>query len=310
VLAHNPGPLQYLLDALDARFRILVHMDAKTDLATLAEAALRLPAHARLVAPRIPVFWGGWSMMRATLALIEAALAEADYERLVLLSGDSLPVRDADAIEATLLESEAEFIDMMEVPDDSSLAGVAPEAAVASHGWVQPWRFHNHVHWDHLLLNPATRETTARHYGLDANRADWLRGDAQALVAELLQELPPRPRLFAHLRYGSQWWGLSGRVLRMILPELQRPDVQSYFRHMQVPDEHMVHTVLANHAAALQGRVLKGSLVWSVAGPAGTQVLDDAGFAAAPAQGARVLFARKFDPAVSPALASRLRDGL
>ncbi|HEY0419656.1 MAG TPA: beta-1,6-N-acetylglucosaminyltransferase, partial [Acetobacteraceae bacterium] len=115
-------------------------MDAKTDLATLAEAALRLPAHARLVAPRIPVFWGGWSMMRATLALIEAALAEADYERLVLLSGDSLPVRDADAIEATLLESEAEFIDMMEVPDDSSLAGVAPEAAVASHGWVQPWR--------------------------------------------------------------------------------------------------------------------------------------------------------------------------
>jgi hypothetical protein len=307
VLAHDPVPLQYLLDTLDARFRIFIHIDAKTALDRIARAGLRLPAHATLVNPRIAVFWGGFSMLRATLALIDAALAEAPFERLVLLSGDTLPVRRNDVLHDTLLDDRREFIELVEVPDDPGLAGTSAETCAARLGWVQPWRFHNRTDWDHILLNPATRAEAAAQYGLDQSRADWLRGDAQALVQAALDLLPPRPKLFARLRYGSQWWALSGATLRAIRSRLHDPAVHAWFRHLQVPDEHMIHTVLANELDI----DACGTPVWSdlARRAAGQHTLDGEGFRRAARQGSQVLFARKFHPDADPTLAAELRAG-
>lgn len=308
VLAHDPAPLQYLLDALDARFRIFIHMDAKTSPERLAQVGLRLPAHATLISPRLAVFWGGFAMMRATLALIDAALAEADFDRLVLLSGDTLPVRRPDALLDELASGHRrEFIELIEVPDDPGLAHVTAPDATTRLGWVQPWRFHNRTDWDHLLLNPATRHQAATHYGLDQSRADWLRGDAQALVQACLDLLPPRPRMFPRLRYGSQWWALSGATLRAIRPRLHDPAVHAWFRHMQVPDEHMIHTVLANTLDIES----VGTPVWSdlAQHAAGQHQLNAEGFRRAPHQGRQILFARKFHPDAAPDLAAALRAG-
>lgn len=308
VLAHDPAPLQYLLDTLDARFRVFIHMDAKTGLDRLAQAGLRLPAHATLISPRLAVFWGGFTMMRATLALIDAALAEADFDRLVLLSGDTLPVRRPEVLLDELApDNRREFIELIDVPDDPGLARVTAPDATARLGWVQPWRFHNRTDWDHLLLNPATRHQAATQYGLDQSQADWLRGDAQALVQAALDLLPPRPPMFPRLRYGSQWWALSGATLRAVRPRLHDPAVQAWFRHMQVSDEHMIHTVLAN---TLDIDAV-GTPVWSdlAQRAAGRHQLDADGFRRAPRQGRQVLFARKFHPDAAPDLAAALRAG-
>lgn len=308
VLAHDPVPLQYLLDALDARFRIFIHMDAKTGLDRIAQAGLRLPAHATLITPRLAVFWGGFAMMRATLALIDAALAEADFDRLVLLSGDTLPVRRPDALlEQLASDDRREFIELIDVPDEPALAHVTWQEATARLGWVQPWRFHNRTDWDHLLLNPATRQAAAAQYGLDQSQADWLRGDAQALVQAALDLLPPRPPMFARLRYGSQWWALSAATLRRVRPRLHDPEVQAWFRHMQVPDEHMIHTVLADTIDV----DAVGAPVWSdlERRAAGQGLLDAEGFRRAARQGRQVLFARKFHPDAAPDLAAALRAG-
>lgn len=164
VLAHRVAALQCLLDALDGRFAVFVHLDAETD-----AAGLRLPGFARLVEPRIAVHWGGWSMMAATLALMRAARGHAV---MALVSGDSLPAVPLDALEAALLDGGPDRVDLIEVADDPSLAGQPREAAVARHGWEQPWRFHNFVHWDDRLLNPFGAAEAASHFGLEERRAD------------------------------------------------------------------------------------------------------------------------------------------
>jgi hypothetical protein len=286
---------------------VFVHLDAKAD---PGAGRLRLPRHAVLIEPRVEVFWGGWSMMRATLALIGAARARGGFDRFVLISGDALPVLPLERLEAALLDRTREYVELVPVPDDPSLAGVAVEAASARHGWVQPWRLHNPVAWDHRLLNPFQREAAARHYGVAQERIDWIRGDVERLVRELLAELRPA-RPFPGFWYGTQWWALTGATIEGLAPELARAEVQRFFRTIQVPDEHMIQTVLGERPALMEGRTVVGGPMWTdqARRAAGVDTLTLAGFRAAGAQGSQILFARKFDPAAAPEVAAALRDG-
>ncbi len=306
VLAHRLAALQYLLDLLDDRFAVFVHLDAKAE---PGAGRLRVPGHATLIEPRENVFWGGWSMMRATLALIDAARTRGGFARYALVSGDSLPVLSLDRLEAALLDGGREYIELIPVADDPSLAGVEMQAAIARHGWVQPWRLHNPVVWDHRLLNPFQREAAARHYGVAQDRIDWIRGDVERLVRELLAELRPA-RPFGGFWYGAQWWALTGETMEALLPELARPEVRRFFRTIQVPDEHMIQTVLGDRPALMGGRDVVGSPMWSdqARRARGVDTLDRDGFRGAAAQGTQILFARKFDPEAAPEVAAALRD--
>jgi hypothetical protein len=236
VLAHRTAPLQALVDAIDDRFRLFIHLDVRC-----ADRDLVLPRHARLIAPRRAVFWGGWSMMQATLDLMRAA---RDCDRLALVSGDTLPVLVPDALHAALADRAREYVELLPVVNDPALAGMPRAEAVRRYGWEQPWRFHNFVHWDHVLLNPLTAAAAARHYDVAPPQMDWIRGDVQRLVQDALAALPTRPRLFGSFWYGAQWWALTGETVAGLLTQLERPEVAAWFRHFPVPDEHMVQTVL------------------------------------------------------------------
>jgi|GEM_PF-2835274 len=294
VLAHLTAPLPYLLRALGDRFDVFVHLDAKTDAADLA-----LPPHVTMVARR-PVHWGGWSMMQATLDLMEAARG---HDVLALVSGDTLPLLPPEALHAALADGGPDRIELLEVADDPGLAGQPREMSIARHGWEQPWRFHNFVHWDDHLLNPFGGPDTARHYDLPPAKADWLRGATQRLMTEALAALPPRRALFNRLVYGTQWWTLSGETVELLMPELWRPDVEAYFRFFPVPDEHMVHTVLATLRPAVATR---RSPMWRAPDEA---VLDAEAVARARTHDPSFLFARKFDPAAAPGLADAILAG-
>ncbi len=298
VLAHRPEPLSYLLRALDPRFAVFVHMDARV-------APPAVPAHARLVAP-IEVFWGGWSMMQATLALLDAARAAGRFARYALISGDALPVVPPDQLEAGLLDDGCEYIELIPVPNDPGLAGLDMQAAIARHGWVQPWRLHNPVAWDHRLLNPFHREAAAAHYGLEQGRADWLRGDVGALVTDLLAALRPPPP-FRQFGYGAQWWALTGATVEALRPTLDDPAWTRFFRVLQVPDEHMIQTALLDRPELLGDRRRCGTPMWTDHDrrATGRDTLDDAGFAAA-GDRSDILFARKFDRAAAPATAAAI----
>jgi hypothetical protein len=80
--------------------------------------------------------------------------------------------------------------------------------------------------------------------------------------------------------------------------------VQRFFRYIQVPDEHMIQTVLGNRPDALGGRASVGTPI-----SRGVDTVDSAGLRAAAAAGGQILFARKFSPEAAPEVAGAIRAG-
>ena len=104
VLAHeDPQMVRRLVARLAPLGPVYLHVDAKTD---LTQWSLRdLPVE--LVLPRVSVYWGDWSGVDATVALMRAALADPQVSRLTFVSGLHYPIiSDAELREkaATLCE--------------------------------------------------------------------------------------------------------------------------------------------------------------------------------------------------------------
>jgi hypothetical protein len=89
ILAHDDeAMLRRLVGRIAPMGSVFVHIDAKTDTTQwlLGEIA------ACLVSPRIPVYWGDWSIVEATTVLLERALADPLTTRFTLISGLDYPI--------------------------------------------------------------------------------------------------------------------------------------------------------------------------------------------------------------------------
>lgn len=112
ILCHKFTPvLQELVDRLAAPGNdIYLHVDGKTSLHEFA--ALKGKVH--FVEPRVKVYWGQASLTECMLRLLRAT-RNSDCRYIVLLSGDTLPLRDTEEIREFFQESYAqgrEFVDM------------------------------------------------------------------------------------------------------------------------------------------------------------------------------------------------------
>src|SRR5262249_52889019 len=100
VLAHeDPAQLGLLVRRLAAStVRIHVHVDAERDIAPFRHATMDVP-NVHFCEPRVRVNWAAFSVVEATLRLIEAALDDCDRcGRLVLLSGADYPIATREEI--------------------------------------------------------------------------------------------------------------------------------------------------------------------------------------------------------------------
>lgn len=73
---------------------VYVHVDAKSTMSGLRADNF----DGKIVARRIPVYWGDWSMVEATTLLLETALSESSNVRFTLLSGSHYPIISNDEI--------------------------------------------------------------------------------------------------------------------------------------------------------------------------------------------------------------------
>lgn len=121
IAAHrNPAQLFALGELLSASGDIvLLHVDARADPAVHEVAArLQSAAKVRLLPPR-PIHWGGWSIARLLMdALGDLCVDGLDWDYLVNLSGQDMPVRPADDLRAFLRASAgANFVDCRPIED-------------------------------------------------------------------------------------------------------------------------------------------------------------------------------------------------
>ena len=218
ILAHSdPRQLSRLVRTLKDGADCFVHVDAKAD----AEAfrTLLQPDEVSWLENRLRVSWASYSMVAATMRLMEAALlTQRKYSHLVLLSGQDYPIAPPRSVCEFLNGHPGRqfirFIDMRESPD----------------------HYMRHI----------TRFWLGDRFGVIGHPF------GQKLVRQILsrvRRIPLRKKPLPGVIpcFGSQWWALTPDCCRYILEHVRRHrEFVDFYRTAFAPDEHFFHTIVAN----------------------------------------------------------------
>ena len=274
-----------LLGALSPA-RVITHVDAKVDISPFAGMATKHP-NVRFTQRRVDVKWGGWSQVDATLVLLSEALPEAsDEDYIVLLSGDSYPLRTQAAILHYFHgRGGRQFLQAVPMP--------VPRAS------REPRReFGSLTRISQVMLE------YDREIGPD-------------LMTKIVNRLPLyrpfRRALGGRTPYtGSQWWAITGAAARWVLAAAQwdRRFVR-LCRTSAVPDEFFFQTLIMNspHGAAVSPSLMY--VDWARRAGNSPALIDEDSIAelrhraAASDPADAVLFARKV---ADPRIARAIRD--
>lgn len=206
---------------LKAGFDVFVHLDAKASVFDYARAMGDQARHCRFIQPRTSIFWAGFTMVQATLRLMEQALGANSYSNLLLVSDDTLPIAPAERLRTTLTRK-AERISVRRVQQDEL--------------FFQRYR-------EFYLLDHAATSLLGR--PIETSRID----DALSETFGRLLERRKVGKVELPLYYGSQWWCLTAAAARTVLAlHAERADLRESFEFSAVPDEIYIQTLVANYA--------------------------------------------------------------
>lgn len=111
ILAHAVDDQLALLTSTllaDPRSLIYLHVDAKTrDLGWLPGNTEKRLVHLK---PSVPVNWAGWSVVVATIYLLDEATMKGQADRFVLLSGSCFPLRPVSALNDEILARDTPLV--------------------------------------------------------------------------------------------------------------------------------------------------------------------------------------------------------
>lgn len=273
VLAHNnPQHLTELVQAL-APHPVYIHLDSKSESKDFAAYVKSL-----LIDQRVNVMWAGWSLVEATLLLMQEVLPFLeDDDYVVLLSGDSYPLQTQQAIRDFLISSNnTQFMNVVPMPS----AIVEKPISRVSRFYLEYDQRDQHAHF---LARVVNKLSLPRPYKL------------------YFKDLEPY--------CGSQWWALTGEMVKWMLAEIPRRQKFIHFaKNTRVPDEWFFQTLLmSSHLSAHRRKSLMFADFTAKSGPrpslmtkqhiatigaAVDQSVEHQGYGSGP-----VLFARKFSDA-------------
>src|SRR5262245_57423807 len=114
ILAHHqPQLLGALIERLDdGSARFFIHVDQKSDILPFRNAIRS--ERAMLLDERLPIEWGGWNMVQATLNLLHCAQQRSPSTHYQLLSGNCYPIKSNRDIASKLCGGNFNYITLNE----------------------------------------------------------------------------------------------------------------------------------------------------------------------------------------------------
>ncbi len=217
ILAHNnPRHFRRLLSSLASpTSAFFVHIDKKSKVDFTHDLSADTVYFS---GNRIEVHWGDFSVVEATLTLMNQVLrSPRRFDRIVLLSGTDFPIRSASYIEAMFGSNlDAEFINIVKMP--SEVAGMPLHRLT---------RFVPSANKTNIKL--ATRNLLYK-LGLIPRERNYKKA---------LRGLVPYA--------GSQWWALTRDACEYIEQFCSvNPGIVNFFQNTFIPDEMFFQTIIGN----------------------------------------------------------------
>ena len=224
ILAHaGPAMLKELVTAINKpKETVFVHLDRKTAMPPFEKL---LAGQCTFIEQRENISWGGFSMVQATLNLLQAALAAGQFDYYCLLSGCDYPIKPVHVFESYLATHAGnEYIGCRNIVEQS------PKFKKRYTGF---FIFENHSEFLKKLNFGITK------------------------IQRLFYKR--KPYAGKPIFHGSQWWTLTGACVRHIMDFIAaHPDCMSYFKYTHIPDTLFFQTIIAHSAFA--GKVQNDNL--------------------------------------------------
>ena len=240
ILAHkNPLQLGRMIERLDdGASKFFIHLDAKTPIEPFA--ACLEGAHIRFIEPRERCVWGDFSIVRATIRLMEAASEEQGL--FILMSGQDYPI-----------QSQGYINDFLERNKDFDFIEIEP----LEEKW-KPKMVKDKLEHYHILHSEERGNSNCyapfRHCSVFQKvrtLMHLLKGRLSMKNFKLLCLLPKRIAPFERQYAGSQFWAFSERTFYAVLNYIRehKAALEGYYKYTSSPDEIYFHSVLMDLVA-------------------------------------------------------------
>lgn len=240
ILAHkNPLQLGRMIERLDdGASKFFIHLDAKTPIEPFA--ACLEGAHIRFIEPRERCVWGDFSIVRATIHLMEAASKEQGV--FILMSGQDYPIQSQGYIN-DFLESNKGF-DFIEIEplEEKWKPKMVKDKLEHYHILHSEERGHSNCYAPFAHCSVFQKLRTLTHL---------LKGRLSMKNFKLLCSLPKRVAPFERQYAGSQFWAFSERTFYTVLNYIHehKAALEGYYKYTSSPDEIYFHSVLMDLVA-------------------------------------------------------------
>ena len=240
ILAHkNPLQLSRMIERLDdGASKFFIHLDAKTPIEPFA--ACLEGGHIRFIEPRERCVWGDFSIVRATIHLMEAASKEQGV--FILMSGQDYPIQSQGYINA-FLESNKGF-DFIEIEplEEKWKPKMVKDKLEHYHILHSEERGHSNCYAPFAHCSVFQKLRTLMHL---------LKGRLSVKNFKLLCSLPKRVAPFERQYAGSQFWAFSERTFYAVLNYIRehKAALERYYKYTSSPDEIYFHSVLMDLVA-------------------------------------------------------------
>ena len=295
ILAHkNPLQLSRMIERLDdGASKFFIHLDAKTPIEPFA--ACLEGAHIRFIDKRERCVWGDFSIVRATIRLMEAASEEQGI--FILMSGQDYPIQSQGYIN-DFLERNKEF-DFIEIEplEEKWKPKMVKDKLEHYHILHSEERGHSNCYAPFAHCSVFQKLRTLTHL---------LKGRLSRKNFRLLCSLPKRVAPFERQYAGSQFWAFSERTFYAVLQYIRehKAALEEYYKYTSSPDEIYFHSVLMDLVAKDSTIKLKDPITYVNYFRKNNVFITDDFEKLSSAKGK--LFARKFDTDIDIEILNKL----
>jgi len=240
ILAHkNPLQLSRMIERLDdGASKFFIHLDAKTPIEPFAVCLEG--GHIRFIEKRERCVWGDFSIVQATIRLMEAASEEQGV--FILMSGQDYPIQSQEYINDFLERNKGfDFIEI-EPLEEKWKPKMVKDKLEHYHILHSEERGHSNCYAPFAHCSVFQKLRTLTHL---------LKGRLSQKNFRLLCSLPKRVAPFERQYAGSQFWAFSERTFYAVLHYIRehKAALEEYYKYTSSPDEIYFHSVLMDLVA-------------------------------------------------------------